>query len=165
MSRGLESLIPKKNNQNEEAGPTTKESVFWIETKKISQNPYQPRSFFDENELKSLSESIKKYGVLQPLVVTKKGDSYELIAGERRLRASQMADIDKVPVIIRDPTVQEKLELAVIENVQRKNLNPMEKAEAFMRLREEFGLLEREIGEMTGKSREGIANAVRLLNL
>ncbi|MDD3046214.1 MAG: ParB/RepB/Spo0J family partition protein [Candidatus Pacebacteria bacterium] len=166
MSRGLESLIPKKNNQVEEIVPSTKESVFWIETKKISQNPYQPRSLFKEDELKSLSESIKKYGVLQPLVVTKIGeDKYELIAGERRLRACEMASIDKVPVIIRDPSVSEKLELALIENIQRKNLNPMEQAEAFTRLREEFGLLEREIADMTGKSREGIANSVRLLNL
>ena len=120
-----------------------------------------------------MSESIKKYGVLQPLVVTRieKQTSegirteYELIAGERRLRACQKINFDKVPVIIRDPSTQEKLEIALIENVQRKNLNPMEKAEAYMRLKEEFGMLEREIGEMAGKSRESISNSLRLLNL
>ncbi len=173
MSKGLESLIPKKGRQSYDDNPSTKESIFWVETNKIKQNPYQPRSLFNEEEITSLSESIKKYGVLQPLVVTRieKQTSegirteYELIAGERRLRACQKINFDKVPVIIRDPSTQEKLEIALIENVQRKNLNPMEKAEAYMRLKEEFGMLEREIGEMAGKSRESISNSLRLLNL
>lgn len=166
MSKGLESLIPKKGKQNYDDGPSKKESVFWIETNKIRQNPYQPRAFFKEDELNSLAESIKKYGVLQPIIVTKiEKDVYELIAGERRLRACQKVNIDKVPVIIRDPNSQEKLELALIENVQRRNLNPMEKAEAFVRLKEEFGLFDREIAEIMGKSREVITNTIRFLNL
>lgn len=166
MSKGLESLIPKKGKQNYDDGPSKKESVFWVETSKIRQNPYQPRAFFKEDELNSLAESIKKYGVLQPLIVTKiEKDVYELIAGERRLRACQKVNIDKVPVIIRDPNCQEKLELALIENVQRRNLNPMEKAEAFVRLKEEFGLFDREIAEIMGKSREVITNTIRFLNL
>ncbi|HOI59753.1 MAG TPA: ParB/RepB/Spo0J family partition protein [Candidatus Pacearchaeota archaeon] len=173
MSRGLESLIPKKGRQNYDDSPSKKESIFWIETNKIKENPYQPRVLFKEEEINSLAESIKKYGVLQPLIVTKiEKDSeegikieYELIAGERRLRACQKVNIDRVPVIIREPTIQEKLELALIENVQRKNLNPMEKAEAYLRLKEEFGLLEREIAEITGKSREAVSNGLRLLNL
>ncbi|MDD4358785.1 MAG: ParB/RepB/Spo0J family partition protein [Candidatus Pacebacteria bacterium] len=173
MSRGLESLIPKKGKQNYDDVPSKKESVFWVEISKIKENPYQPRTFFKEDEISSLAESIKKYGILQPLVVTKieKNDEggikteYELIAGERRLRACQKLNIDRVPVIVREPSHQEKLELALIENVQRKNLNPMEKAEAYSRLKEEFGLLEREIAEITGKSREVISNALRLLSL
>lgn len=166
MSRGLESLIPKKGNQSYDDTPATKESIFWIETVKIKQNPYQPRSIFNEEELESLAQSIKKYGVLQPLVVTKMGnEQYELIAGERRFRACQKINMDKVPVIIRDPSLQEKLEIALIENVQRRNLNPIEKAEAYLRLKEEFGMFEREIGEIAGKSRESISNSLRLLNL
>ena len=173
MSKGLESLIPKKGRQNYDNSPSKKESIFWIETSKIKENPYQPRTIFKEEEIDSLAESIKKYGVLQPLIVTKiEKDTeegikteYELIAGERRLRACQRVNIDRVPVIIREPTIQEKLELALIENVQRKNLNPMEKAEAYLRLKEEFGLLEREIAEITGKSREAVSNGLRLLNL
>ena len=173
MSRGLESLIPKKGKQNYDDNPSKKESVFWVEVSKIKENPYQPRTFFREEDINSLADSIKKYGILQPLVVTKveKDDeggiktAYELIAGERRLRACQKLNIDRVPVIIREPSTQEKLELALIENVQRKNLNPMEKAEAYFRLKEEFSLLEREIAEITGKSREVVSNALRLLSL
>lgn len=165
MSRGLESLIPKKGKQNYDDAPSKKESVFWIEIEKIKENPYQPRALFKEEELDGLAESIKKYGILQPLVVTKNETGYELIAGERRLRACQKLNINSVPVIIREPSLQEKLELALIENVQRKNLNPVEKAEAYLRLKEEFGLLEREISEVAGKSREAVSNTLRLLNL
>jgi|LSQX01.1.fsa_nt_gb ParB family chromosome partitioning protein len=172
MNKGLESLIPKKGkNYNE--GPLKKESIFWIKTKDIKENPYQPRAVFNEEDLNSLAESIKKYGVLQPLIVTKIEKEteegikieYELVAGERRLRACEKVNIDKVPVIIREPSVQEKLEIALIENVQRKDLNPIEKAEAYSRLREEFNLLEREIAEIVGKSRESVANGMRLLKL
>ncbi|MFA7142042.1 MAG: ParB/RepB/Spo0J family partition protein [Candidatus Paceibacterota bacterium] len=166
MSRGLESLIPKKGKQNKEDVLSAKESVFWIETKKIRKNPYQPRALFKKKDIESLAESIKKYGVLQPLIVTKIDvNIYELIAGERRLRACLKANIDKVPVIIRKPNKQEKLEIALIENIQRKNLNPMEKAEAFKRLKEEFGLFDRQIAEIMGKSREVITNTIRFLNL
>lgn len=172
MSRGLESLIPKKGPSGG-SSPLKKEDVFWIEVEKIVQNPYQPRSFFNENELDKLASSIKKHGILQPLIVTKIEKSngngikieYELIAGERRLKACKKIGIDRVPVIIRNSNSQEKLELALIENIQRANLNPVERAEAYMRLRQEFGLLEKEIAEVVGKSREGISNTLRILTL
>ena len=164
--RGLESLIPKKNNEDYDEGPSQKESVFWVEVDKIKVNPYQQRAHFDEEDLDSLAESIKRHGILQPLIVSKiSKNEYELVAGERRLRAAKQVNIDKVPVIIRAPDEQEKLELALIENVQRRDLNPMEKAEAFKRLRDEFDLRDWEIAKIMGKSREVITNTVRFLNL
>ena len=166
------SLIP----QNMEIEPETrKESIFYVETNKIKANPDQPRRDFDEEGIKELSKSVRKYGVLQPLLVTKvetetpKGleVSYQLIAGERRLRASQVAGLPQVPIIIRDEFEhkQDRLEVALIENVQRKDLNPVEEAEAYDRLAKEFGLTQKEIADKVSKSREVVANAVRLLNL
>src|SRR3989344_99644 len=172
LGKGLGSLIP----QNMEIEPETrKESIFYVETNKIKANPDQPRRDFDEEGIKELSKSVRKYGVLQPLLVTKvetetpKGleVSYQLIAGERRLRASQFAGLPQVPVIIRDEfeDKQDRLEVALIENVQRKDLNPVEEAEAYNRLAKEFGLTHKEIADKVSKSREVVANAVRLLNL
>ena len=149
-------------------------SIFLIEVDKISPNPYQPRKTFDERALASLAESIRQYGVLQPLVVSKierESDSgtqveYELIAGERRLMAAKIAGLHTVPAIIRRPQMErEKLELAIIENIQRADLSPIETARAFARLQDEFRLTQREIAAKVGKSREVIANSVRLLNL
>ena len=173
LGKGLGSLIPS----NTESGQPNvrKENIFYIETHKIKANPDQPRQDFDEEGIRELSKSIRKYGVLQPLLVTKiekesaKGldVSYQLIAGERRLRASQMAGLPQVPVIIRDQFEEKKdrLEVALIENVQRKDLNPVEEAEAYDRLAKEFGLTQKEIADKVSKSREVVANAVRLLNL
>ena len=172
LGKGLGSLIP----QNMEIEPETrKESIFYVETNKIKANPDQPRRDFDEEGIKELSKSVRKYGVLQPLLVTKvetetpKGleVSYQLIAGERRLRASQVAGLPQVPIIIRDEFEhkQDRLEVALIENVQRKDLNPVEEAEAYDRLAKEFGLTQKEIADKVSKSREVVANAVRLLNL
>src|SRR3989344_4605083 len=173
LGKGLGSLIP----QNEGTGQpeTRKENVFYVETNKIKANPDQPRHDFDEEGIKELSKSVRKYGVLQPLLVIKietetaKGMevSYQLIAGERRLRASQMAGLPQVPIIIRDQFEhkQDRLEVALIENVQRKDLNPVEEAEAYSRLAKEFGLTHKEIADKGSKSREVVANAVRLLNL
>ena len=174
MGKGIESLIPKKDRDI--SGPedrTRKDFIFWIEIDKIKPNPYQPRKEFDEEALESLGESIKKYGMLQPIIVnkiekkTERGISYEyqIVAGERRWRASQRIGLKQVPVIIREQSNREKLEVALIENVQRRNLNPIDKAEAFGRLRDEFGLLEKEIGKLAGTSREAIANSLRLLLL
>lgn len=167
------SLIPQ--NAEVRQPETRKENIFYVETNKIKANPDQPRHDFDQEGIKDLSKSIRKYGVLQPLLVTKietetpKGldVSYQLIAGERRLRASQMAGLPQVPVIIRDEfdNKKERLEVALIENVQRKDLNPVEEAEAYERLAKEFGLTQKEIAEKVSKSREVVANAVRLLNL
>ena len=151
------------------------DAVFHIETDKIKPNPHQPRRVFDEDALHDLANSIREFGVLQPLVVTQihrdsengRTVEYELIAGERRLMASRLAGIPTVPVIVRRGVTsdKEKLELAIIENIQRENLNPIEQAKSFARLQDEFKLTQREIGVRLGKSREVIANAMRLLNL
>ena len=174
MGKGLESLIPKKDQNAGKNTEPTKEFIFWIEIDKIKPNPYQPRKEFNEEELNSLSESIKKYGLLQPIIVTKieKRTSsggmlaeYQIIAGERRWRASRQAGLKQIPVIIKERSNQEKLEIALIENIQRKNLNVVDKAEAFERLRKEFSLLDKEIAEIVGMSREAVSNAFRILSL
>jgi ParB family chromosome partitioning protein len=172
IGKGIESLIPKKDMSIPE-DKTRKDFIFWIEIEKIKPNLYQPRKDFDEEALESLGESIKKYGILQPIIVnkiekkTERGITYEyqIVAGERRWRAAQRIGLRQVPVIIREQSNREKLEVAIIENVQRKNLNPIDKAEAFDRLREEFGLLEKEIARIAGTSREAIANSLRILAL
>ncbi|HEX4104547.1 MAG TPA: ParB/RepB/Spo0J family partition protein [Candidatus Paceibacterota bacterium] len=150
------------------------ESVFHIETDKITPNPGQPRRNFDEAALRDLAHSLREFGFLQPLVVTKREKEtpngidveYELIAGERRLLAAKMLGLRSVPAIIRNVDLErEKIELAVIENIQRENLNPIETARAFQRLQEEFRMTQREIAAKLGKSREVVANAMRLLDL
>lgn len=150
------------------------ESVFQIEVDKIKPNPHQPRRYFDEQALRELASSIREFGVIQPLIVSKIEEenetgtsvSYELIAGERRLLASKMVGLYTVPAIIRKPPREsEKLELAIIENIQRADLSPIEMARAFARLQDEFRLTQREIAAKLGKSREVVANSVRLLNL
>ena len=158
------------------AEPRRYDSVFWIEVEKIQPNPYQPRKEFDEHNLKTLAESIRQYGVLQPLVVTrtekeKEGGglqaSYELIAGERRLRASKLVGLREVPVVIRTEHEdgQMKLELAIIENLQREDLNAIDRAKAFDLLAQKFKLTHAEIGKKMGKSREYVSNTIRLLGL
>jgi ParB family transcriptional regulator, chromosome partitioning protein len=152
------------------------DSIFWVEVEKIKPNPYQPRRDFDEAQLKSLSDSIRQYGVLQALVVTRKevekadggiGVEYELVAGERRLRASKLAGLQQVPVLIRtsEDTDLMKLELAIIENIQREDLSPVDRARAFERLSKEFSLTHAEIGKKVGKSREYVSNTLRILML
>ena len=172
FGKGLESLIPKKRGDViEKPFPAEKEAIFNIEIEKIKPNPYQPRKEFDQEGLNSLAESIREHGILQPLIVTRgEGNEgaqveYQLIAGERRLLAAKMAGLIQVPVVIREPTEREKLEISLIENVQRLDLNPMEKAEAFKRLQEEFNFLQKDVAKLCGKSREAIANTLRLLEL
>ena len=131
----------------------------------IKVNSLQPRKNFSEHELLELVESIKIYGVIQPLIVTKSGDKYELIAGERRLRASRMVGLEKIPAIIRDVKDQEKLEVALIENVQRESLNPIETAIAYRKLIDEFNLGQDDVARRIGKSRPSVSNTLRLLNL
>ena len=150
-------------------------AIYWVEVEKIKPNPYQPRKEFDEKHLQDLADSIHQYGILQPLVVTRKEmphDSglaveYELIAGERRLRASKLAGLSRVPVLIQqgyiDPRL--KLELAIIENLQREDLNPVDRAISFSKLATEFGLKHVEIAKKVGKSREYVSNSLRLLLL
>lgn len=154
-------------------------SIFWVEVDKIKPNPFQPRREFDEDAMRALADSIKQYGVLQALVVTRKEIptedglkvEYELIAGERRLRAAKMAGLYQVPVIIRMGEGEEskddlmKLELAIIENVQREDLNPVERARAFKKLAEQFGFKHHQIAQKIGKSRVYVTNTMRILDL
>jgi ParB family chromosome partitioning protein len=151
-------------------------SIFWIEVEKIKPNPFQPRIEFDEARLNDLALSIRQYGVLQPLVVTRKEIElpdqgivveYELISGERRLRASKIAGLSQVPAIIKTGENDDKLklELAIIENLQREDLNPVDRAKAFKKLADEFNLKHGEIGKKVGKSREYVSNSIRILLL
>lgn len=180
LGRGLQSLIPPKQKATEVEYPKIsqplrekKESVFNIEISRIKPNPHQPRLEMDRSTLKELAESIKQHGMLQPLIVTKnvkdspRGQEveYQLIAGHRRFEAAKIIGLPNVPVIVRDSTEQQKLELALVENLQRTDLNALEKAKAFKRLQEEFGLTHEEIAQKLGKSRESVSNALRLLNL
>lgn len=175
LGTGLSSLIPNKLNKNKTANtPLQKKSfavsnsdeVIKIPIENIVPNPNQPRYYFDGDNLKELSESIREHGVIQPVLVTKiNGDKYELIAGERRLQASKLAELKEIPAIIRLATNQQKLELALVENIQRHNLNPVEEAKAYQKLGKEFSLTQEEIAKKTGKSRPAIANIVRLLDL
>ena len=163
LGRGLDSLIPKKKftlpQEKEEA-------IFEIPIEKIRSNPCQPRNIFDEASLEELVNSIREHGIIQPLIVTKISDDlYELIAGERRLRAAKILKLEKVPVIIRSVDESKKLELSLIENIQRKDLNPIEKARAYQRLIDEFNFTQEEIAKKIGKSRPSVANTLRLLNL
>jgi len=158
-------------------GDTTRyDSVYWVEVEKIVPNPYQPRKEFNEDALKALAESIRQYGVLQPLVVTRQdversdgglASKYELIAGERRLRASKLIGLKTVPVVIRQEVADDrtKLELALIENLQREDLNAIDRAKSLKQLVDEFGLSHSEVAAKVGRSREFVSNSIRLLSL
>lgn len=170
FGKGLESLIPKKNNNAPEPAQDKKEPIFYIDIDRVKSNPYQPRKTFDHDGLKELADSIKEHGILQPLLVSRiqKDDGiteYQLVAGERRLLASKIVGLAQVPVVVRDATQQEKLVFSLIENVQRIDLNAMEKAAAYKRLQEEFNFQQKDVARMVGKSREAVANTMRLLDL
>lgn len=139
--------------------------VLEIPLENISPNPHQPRLHFDEAKLEELGASIKEHGILQPLVVTKEGDRYEIIAGERRFQAAKRIGLATVPVVVRNATEQQKLELAIIENIQRHNLNPIEEAKAYLRLLDEFGMQQEAVAKKMGTSRSSVANTLRLLHL
>jgi ParB family chromosome partitioning protein len=170
FGKGVESLIPKKTEKAQKASATKEEPIFYIELEKIKSNPYQPRKYFDSAGLETLASSIREHGILQPLLASRiEKDSgyieYQLVAGERRLLAAKMVGLTQVPVIVREPTEQEKLVVSIIENVQRLDLSPLEKAEAYKRLQEEFNFLQKDIAKLVGKSREAVANTMRLLEL
>lgn len=170
LGKGLNSLIPqgrlRKSKRMETAGFADHNKIWHIPISEIAPNQHQPRKNFLREELEELVISIKKHGILQPVTVTEKADGgYELIAGERRLRSAQIAGLATVPAIVRSATGEEKLELALIENIQRENLNPLEEAFAYKRLMEEFNLTQQAVSEQVGKSRSTIANTVRLLAL
>ena len=143
----------------------TEEAVLELELDMIEPNRKQPRKYFDETALEELAVSLKTYGMIQPIVVKKSGDYYEIIAGERRWRAAKIAGLKKVPVVIKKWEEGEAFEAALVENLQREDLNPMEEAESYQRLQEEFGLSQEKIAEKVGKSRSAVTNSLRLLQL
>ena len=174
LGRGLGALIPPKPpapSPTQDLGNATQvsssgERLMQIPVQDVVRNPHQPRVHFDHGQLEDLILSIKEHGVIQPITVTRLPDGrYELIAGERRLRASTIAGLATVPAIVREAGEQEKLELALIENIQRQDLNPIEEARAYMRLIDEFHLTQDEVSQKVGKSRPQVGNTVRLLQL
>jgi ParB family transcriptional regulator, chromosome partitioning protein len=178
LGRGLSSLIPQTPInpplQNEPvdlisddvAVPSNSETgLQHVLTSSITPNPYQPRLDFKHEELEQLAESIKKYGILAPLLVTRHGDGWQLIAGERRWQAATLVGLEKVPVIVRVATDLEKLELSLLENLQRENLNPIEEALAYKRFIDEFDMTQEQVADRVDKNRSSVANAIRLLNL
>ena len=172
LGKGLDSLIvPNKNiestkqNNEKESAAEPKASEQMMKINMVEPNRDQPRKNFEEDALLELSDSIKQFGILQPLLVRKRDDYYEIIAGERRGRAAKMAGLKEVPVIIKDYTEQEIIEIGLIENIQRENLNPIEEAMAYKRLLEEFGLKQDEVAERVSKIRTAVTNSMRLLKL
>jgi ParB family chromosome partitioning protein len=162
LGRGLAALINSNEMEN-----TNNSFVENFDINNIQPNPYQPRMHIDPEELIEIADSIREHGIIQPLIITKDKDSnrYFLIAGERRLRASQLAGMKTVPVLLKDSSPQEMLELAIIENVQRKDLNPLEEAYAFKQMQDEFGISQDIIAKKMGLSRVAITNKIRLLNI
>jgi ParB family chromosome partitioning protein len=171
LGRGFSTLIPTDILIDDQFDPTLGvdheiSKLQEIPLAKIAADPDQPRRHFDEEALEALSNSIKIHGVLQPIVVIKKGENYEIVAGERRYRASKMAGLEKIPAIIRELSDQNRLELSLIENLQRSDLNVLETATAYLKLREQFNMTAKQIGERVGgRSESAVLNTLRLLNL
>lgn len=176
LGKGLDSLIPNKTSKSAE--PAEKNNIkpekedkstgtgeILVKINEVEPNREQPRKDFDEDSLMELADSIKQFGILQPLIVQKKKDYYEIIAGERRWRAAKLAGIKEVPIIVKNYTDQEIVEISLIENIQRENLNPIEEAMAYKRLLEEFNLKQDEVAERVSKSRTAVTNSMRLLKL
>ncbi|MBQ1507220.1 MAG: ParB/RepB/Spo0J family partition protein [Ruminococcus sp.] len=160
LGKGLDALLGGSNIETTNSNQVTSVSIYLIDN-----NADQPRKTFNDDKLKELAESIEQHGVIQPIVVQKNNDRYKIIAGERRFRAARLAGLNEVPVIIREMSEQEVLEVALIENLQRENLNPIEEAAAIKALIDEHDLTQEEVARRLGKSRPAIANSVRLLNL
>ena len=165
LGRGLESLLSSSESQYETAIPKDPEGAVEVPVESIRPNPYQPRKTFDKEKLKELSESIKKHGIIQPLIVRKKGLNYELVAGERRLRAAKLAKLQTVPVLVRDYDEKQMRELSLVENIQRHDLNPLEEAKAIQELMKQCGYTQAQAAERLGRSRAAVANLLRMLNL
>lgn len=173
LGKGLDTLIPAGSYKK--SAPQTKQEVVvekvvkkeevMVKITEVEPNRDQPRKKFDEDALLELADSIKQFGIIQPLIVQKKSDYYEIIAGERRWRAAKLAGLKEVPVIIKNYTDKEIVEISLIENIQRENLNPIEEAQAFKRLLNEFSLKQDELAERVSKSRAAVTNSMRLLKL
>ena len=172
LNKGLQALLgetaqPKSTtpkNKNKKAKPDNKQTNE-ISISSIVANQYQPRTTFDEKRLKELSDSIKKHGIIQPLLVREDGNKFELVAGERRLRAAKIAGIKKVPAVVAKINDTQSLEIAILENVQREDLNPLEVSKGYQRLKEEFGYTQEQVAKSVGKPRSSVANSLRLLTL
>ena len=169
LNKGLQALLGETTKTQPTKTPKTKtkttETTNELSISAIKANQYQPRTSFDEKKLKELSESIKKHGVIQPVLVRQEGKNFELIAGERRLRASKLAGLKKIPAVVAKTTNTQSLEIAILENVQREDLNPLEVSKGYQRLREEFGYTQDQVAKSVGKPRSSIANSLRLLTL
>lgn len=165
LGKGLSALIPDEPIEDFINFDEEKDNILNIEISQIRANKNQPRKEFDEKSLKELSDSIKTYGVIQPIIVRKVGKNYEIIAGERRWRASKLAGLEEVPCLVKDVEEFESIKMALIENIQREDLNPIEEAKAFRELMDNYNLTQEEVSQMVGKSRSYIANSIRLLNL
>ena len=168
LGKGLSSLIPLKISKeifSKDPGLPAGERVVQAPIEKIKPNPHQPRADFDHESLEELINSIKEHGILQPLILAVIGDNYQVIAGERRLRAAKFLEMKTVPAIVRDIKEQQKLEFALVENLQRKDLNPIEEAVAYQRLIDEFSLTQEAVAQRVGKSRSVVANTLRILTL
>ncbi len=169
LGKGLDSMIPPKRNDKVDnsvnAGTVSKTGETILKINEVEPNKDQPRKNFNEEALQELSDSIKQHGIVQPLVVSKQDDYYEIIAGERRWRAAKMAGLKEIPVVIKDYSPQEIMEVALIENIQREDLNPVEEARAYQRLIKEYDLKQEEVAEKVSKSRTAVTNSLRLLKL
>jgi ParB family transcriptional regulator, chromosome partitioning protein len=165
LGRGLDALIPSIDSTEAANDGSTDNALLECDIDLIEPNRYQPRSHFAPDELDQLSESIRAQGVLQPILVRQQEMGYELVAGERRLRAAKLAGLKKIPVVVKDVSHAEMLEIAIVENIQRENLNPIEEAEAYHRLITEFGLTQEQASGRVGKSRSAVANFLRLRQL
>ncbi len=164
LGKGLDSLIPK-GEAVKKSSSKSNNGVVELDINQVEPNKNQPRKNFDQDALNELADSIKQYGVIQPIVVQKIDDYYEIIAGERRWRAAKIAKLKKIPVVIKNFSEQEIVEIALIENIQREDLNPIEEAEAYKRLIDEYNLKQEEMAERLSKSRTSITNSMRLLKL
>jgi ParB family chromosome partitioning protein len=165
LGRGLGALIPQRPVEAPAPAPQSA-GLMEIAIDQIAPNPYQPRKTFNEASIEELARSVRQHGIVQPLVVTRSGDRYKLIAGERRYRAAQKAGLTTVPVVVKEMMGDgEALQIALIENIQREDLNPIEEAQAYHQLHEEFGLTQEEISKQVGKERSTVANFLRLLKL
>jgi ParB family chromosome partitioning protein len=158
LGKGISALIPEKES-------THKEEIIYVQTDQLKPNPFQPREDFDLQSIEELAQSIKEKGVIQPLLARRKGDYFELIAGERRLRAAKSLNINEIPIIVKDVEDRDSLELALIENVQREELNPIEEAHAYQYLIEKFQVTQEKISGVLGKARASVTNILRLLKL
>ncbi|RME99197.1 MAG: ParB/RepB/Spo0J family partition protein [Chloroflexi bacterium] len=166
LGKGLGALIPPGSSRTSTGDDSVPSGPVEMPVEQISPNPHQPRQVMRQDELQELANSISEHGLIQPLVVTQAGpNQYQIIAGERRWRASQLAGLTHVPVVVKETTPQQMLELAIVENIQRADLNPLEEAQAYAQLMTEFGLTQEAVAERVGKSRTAVANTVRLLNL